>query len=617
MGGRKQAKEFGEEYEIQNVAIELATENSSADKKEIYKIDQKIAEKIKSQINKSTDDILESKNWRKERLWFEQNYKCAYCHEPVGNDELEECDLDHIVPKSILPVDAMYNQVLAHKSCNFSKGARTPFKWKNGTSDWEKYKLYVQEELYKDYFEFIKTEIAKRPPAKSDQWTDFQKLANLTWKRQDAYINKKKKNLTSERAFVDKYKTGFIERNLTDTRYAARIIEKYINDYVTLTNKFKVSTTNGAVTSYIKRQFFHLKEKKNRDDYKHHAMDAVAIACSNEINNFFKKSWQDKDLDEFKEKFNKTSLIKKFFDDTNSCRFSYMSQHDSNQQLTDDGIVSYRKIDSEADSYRRVEKVDLLTDDAKKIKIIHEFFNDNEATAKPLLKYSDDQETWLHLVNIYHSNNDDKNKNPFKIFVENKGDDSESSEQREIRKITKSGKPGNLIKQLKYYSTESKRKGELKILEIGQKYTDKPHNKIVGKISFSTFRIDFYKENKENIGFIMKQVNIDTIKQQVLNMNEFDINKFKSKQISDHTFYGSFFLHDVVEITKRDRRTKSISKKTYILSQLPSEKQLVFKYLHKSTNGNKGLTSAPSMLIDIKKVNLPPLGRKFGLDELE
>jgi CRISPR-associated endonuclease Csn1 len=60
-------------------------------------------------------------------LYFLQNGRCAYCGEPLDIGSLSAtCDIDHIVPQSLLKDDSFDNLVLVHKEENRTKGSTYP-----------------------------------------------------------------------------------------------------------------------------------------------------------------------------------------------------------------------------------------------------------------------------------------------------------------------------------------------------------------------------------------------------------------------------------------------------------------------------------------------------------
>ena len=78
-------------------------------------------------------------------------------------------------------------------------------------------------------------------------------------------------------------------RKLVDTRYTTKFVCDNLHDFFEnnqfyAKNKIKVFTINGAVTNYFRNKFCWDKEykfeefKKDRDDFKHHAIDAIIVA---------------------------------------------------------------------------------------------------------------------------------------------------------------------------------------------------------------------------------------------------------------------------------------------------------------------------------------------------
>lgn len=52
-----------------------------------------------------------------------QNGLCFYCHDLLGDEPIH---VDHVIPRSFLYHDEIWNLVLAHDECNLAKGARLP-----------------------------------------------------------------------------------------------------------------------------------------------------------------------------------------------------------------------------------------------------------------------------------------------------------------------------------------------------------------------------------------------------------------------------------------------------------------------------------------------------------
>ena len=179
---------------------------------------------------------FEQKNNRANRqryqLWKEQKKTCLYSGETISLSQLwtAELEVDHILPWSRTLDDSLSNKVLVYKSSNQNKSDKSPFEFFSSNQN---------------RWEGILQRVKDLP--KNKQWR-FNSDA------------------------MDKFKEegGFLERQLNDTRY----ISKYATQYLKRICE-KVWTARGQSTSILRYslQF----EKKNRDDYRNHAKDALAI----------------------------------------------------------------------------------------------------------------------------------------------------------------------------------------------------------------------------------------------------------------------------------------------------------------------------------------------------
>ena len=68
-----------------------------------------------------------AKNIRRYTLWEEQGRKCAYTEKTIGITELENYEIDHIIPQKKGGSDSYYNLVLADKGINNRKDNHTPY----------------------------------------------------------------------------------------------------------------------------------------------------------------------------------------------------------------------------------------------------------------------------------------------------------------------------------------------------------------------------------------------------------------------------------------------------------------------------------------------------------
>jgi len=239
----------------QAVHIELAREMSKN-----FDERRDIEKQIKKNQESNEDTIKQIKEYGvvhptgqdiiKFRLWKEQNETCMYSGNHIPLERLfarGEYDVDHIIPYSISFDDSYRNKVLVEAKYNREKGNRLPY----------------------EYF-----------GDKEDYWHKYEILVNSTIKDQ-----RKRQNLL-KKSFTEEERLAFKERNLTDTKYITRVVYNLIRNNLLLvpyTNGGKekkikkVFAVNGAITAYMRKRWG-LGEKSRVTD-KHHAKDAVVVAC--------------------------------------------------------------------------------------------------------------------------------------------------------------------------------------------------------------------------------------------------------------------------------------------------------------------------------------------------
>lgn len=179
----------------------------------------------------------------KMHLYYQQNAKCLYSGKPLELHRLFEqkyVEVDHALPLSRTWDDSFNNKVLVLANENQNKGNLTPFEWLDGKNN-------------------------------SERWRTFKALVETS-----AFPYAKKQHILSQK--LDE--KGFIERNLNDTRYVARFLCNFIADNMHLTGegKRKVFASNGQITALLRRRWGLAKSREDND--RHHALDAVLVACS-------------------------------------------------------------------------------------------------------------------------------------------------------------------------------------------------------------------------------------------------------------------------------------------------------------------------------------------------
>lgn len=271
------------------IRIELARELKQS-REERNNTDRKI-----SQLNRENESISKRlqefglrptrNNIIKWRLYEEINNKdnklnamCIYCGQPISLVQAitgDAVDVEHIIPKSKLFDDSQSNKTLAHRHCNKDKNDLTAY-------DFMKSK---PEQKFKEYIDRV----------------------NLLFSNKVINKAKRDKLLMSD----SKIPNNFIDRQLRESQYISRKAREILQ-----TICYNVWTTTGTVTSELRHLWGwdeitmnlqlpkyqalglteiiefekgngHKKHRKEiikdwskRDDQRHHAIDALTIACT-------------------------------------------------------------------------------------------------------------------------------------------------------------------------------------------------------------------------------------------------------------------------------------------------------------------------------------------------
>ncbi|MFO0284593.1 MAG: type II CRISPR RNA-guided endonuclease Cas9 [Acidobacteriota bacterium] len=185
-------------------------------------------------------------------MWMECGRVCPYSGEWISYNALfvsPQFEVEHIIPYSRSLDNSFENKTLCRIVTNRLKGKRTPFEAFGHTDDWP-----------------AMVERVKR-------MNNRAKLARFTMEEQD----------------TEKLLEDFSARQLTDTKYASRLAAKYLGCLYggksDEQGRQRVFTCAGAVTAILRRiwdmnRVLNDVPDKSRDDHRHHAVDAVAIALS-------------------------------------------------------------------------------------------------------------------------------------------------------------------------------------------------------------------------------------------------------------------------------------------------------------------------------------------------
>ena len=339
-------------------------------------------EKENEQIKKDLEDknAYSETNFLKYKLAKAQDFKCIYCGEKIGISDFDSCDIDHIFPRSRGGNDSLYNKVICHKKENQDdKKDKTPYEWLN--SDKQKWAEYTT------------------------------RVINLKTK-----LGKKKAELLTLPA--DKC-TKLIEsyNGLAETAQVARVasaITHFICGWGMQTSgqERHVFVENGSTTSKI-RKIYKLNailgndEKKNRDNPKHHALDAICISYA-----------MDYHYDKEKKKYNVEGLKHDYVEEKINELMPFPYTHKKplkNKIRPDVFIYGKRAIDNETCLITRKVELTSIKQNKNSINSIMDTIIKEDLLQK--LEQNISQDNWVNLLKQYiHPQKKTKVKNVRLIY---------------------------------------------------------------------------------------------------------------------------------------------------------------------------------------------------------
>ncbi len=184
-----------------------------------------------------------------------QGGRCLYTDAGLDPSRLDEYEIEHIVPRSRGGPDAVFNCVLTTHAANDEKANHTPYEWLSSTSAWDAY-------------------------------------VNRVRSRSLALRNKKVQLLISPNGeeLAERYTA------LAETAWIAKLAQTIVGLHFGWRNGVdeqgnkRVTVISGGLTGRIRRKYGLNRilntnaldeeeaEKKNRDDDRHHALDAMVIS---------------------------------------------------------------------------------------------------------------------------------------------------------------------------------------------------------------------------------------------------------------------------------------------------------------------------------------------------
>ena len=256
--------------------------------------------KIRGNNSPTNSDI------KRYKLWLEQGYRSPYTGKTISLTHLftEDYQIEHIIPQSRYFDDSLSNKVICESAIN-------PNPYKDNQTG----------------YEFIKNQGGRIVPELS---TESETIKLFTLDEYEAHCNRYFKNNKEKlkKLLSEDIPEGFIERQLNDSRYISKFVKSLLSNIVREDNEQeatskKIVPVTGTITTKLKQdwglndkwneivapRFKRLNEltgsnnfgswdnninafrvdvppelkrgfNKKRIDHRHHALDALVIACT-------------------------------------------------------------------------------------------------------------------------------------------------------------------------------------------------------------------------------------------------------------------------------------------------------------------------------------------------
>lgn len=180
------------------------------------------------------------------KLWEECKRTCPYIGKPISVTQLfsGEVQIEHIHPWSRSLNDSFSNKTLCYADENRKKGDKTPFEfYGNDEANWSAIKERALK-LFSDTKEY------------PNAYQKFKRFVQI------------------------KFDDDFSSRQLNDTRYISKEAKNYLSRICK-----NVIVSPGQATSNLRQKWgmnniLNDENEKTREDHRHHAVDALVMACT-------------------------------------------------------------------------------------------------------------------------------------------------------------------------------------------------------------------------------------------------------------------------------------------------------------------------------------------------
>lgn len=242
---------------------------------------EQIFDETEDEKGKKTDkniQILKEKEAVKRyELWMEQKGQCMYTGKMISITQLfsNEIDIEHTIPRSLLPDNTMANQTVCYARYNRDiKKNRMPFYCENysedkggiGTAILPRLEKWMEmKDNWKERYERNLKPSGNEDEAKKNKRIQEKHYCKMHY---DYWHDK------VERFIANEVKDSWARRQLVDTQMVSKYAREFLQTYFK-----KVAVQKGSVTADFRKIFSFQEEDeiKSRNRHTHHAIDAAVL----------------------------------------------------------------------------------------------------------------------------------------------------------------------------------------------------------------------------------------------------------------------------------------------------------------------------------------------------
>lgn len=333
----------GIKYHKEDTTYSIHNSKDKISKKDVYRIQKEIYE-----------DKIKHSDFERYKLWLDQRYQSPYTGQMIKLSDLfnrEKYEIEHVLPKERINLNAFYNKVICETEVNKLKGAKTGYEFILDAAKQKLYCLAHQKEISilpeAQYLDNVRSNYqgAKRLILSSK---DIPKKFTNSQLNNTRYISKAIMGILSNIVRKDNIEKGVIDNGYKSINLIpvnGRVTSILKNDWrlndtwnriieprfrrlnkITNTDFFGFEDNNNGHKFFRNTvpEEFEQSFNKKRIDHRHHALDALVVALTtvnhtNYLNNKFSKDKKSNERYDLRSQL----TFKKKIDNQNSSRIFY------------------------------------------------------------------------------------------------------------------------------------------------------------------------------------------------------------------------------------------------------------------------------------------------------